>query len=154
MTAGTRRFEILLAEDNPADAALVREALEQHKINCSLHVIHNGAQAVEFLDMIDADPKEPALDLVLLDMLLPKRSGEAVLRRLRSTERYGQTLVIVISGLSSGSVKETAIRNAATVYFKKPSTLEEFMQRGLIGRQVLEQRTTKDGNPSNHGGAA
>lgn len=40
------------------------------------------------------------------------------------------------------------------VYFKKPSTLEEFMQLGLIVRQVLEQRTTKDGNPSNHGGAA
>ncbi|MGH9618546.1 MAG: hypothetical protein ACRD45_02390 [Bryobacteraceae bacterium] len=66
--AETRRFEIVLAEDNPADAELVREALGQ----------------------------------------------------------------------------EAAIRNAAVVYFKKSSTLEEFMRLGSIVRQVLEQRTASE----------
>lgn len=136
------------------DAELVRDALEQHQIKCSLHVVRDGAQAMEFIDKIDADPKQPALDLVVVDMLLPKRNGEAVLRRLRSTERYGQTPVIVISGLISGSVKEMAIRNAAMVYSKKPSTFEEFMQLGSIVRQVLEQGTTRDGYTVNHRGAA
>ncbi|HEX7359598.1 MAG TPA: response regulator [Bryobacteraceae bacterium] len=153
-TAGeTRRFEIVLAEDNPADAELVREALEQHNVHCSLHVICDGAQAMELIDRLDADPKEPRLDLLLVDMLLPKRDGEAVLRRLRSTERYAQTPVVVISGLSSSAVEEAAIRNAAVVYFKKPAALEEFMRLGSIVRQVLEQTTANEIETDRRGAA-
>jgi hypothetical protein len=53
MMTETRPFEILLAEDSPADAELVREALKEHHLNCSLRVISDGAQAIEFIDRID-----------------------------------------------------------------------------------------------------
>jgi CheY-like chemotaxis protein len=141
MMAETKPFEILLAEDNPQDAELVRLALEEHHVHCTLRVIRDGAQVITLLDSLDADPKTPALDLLMVDMNLPKRSGEDILKCLRSTEHYGQTPVIVISGLATGAVEEKATRNAAMVYFKKPSTLDEFMQLGSIVRNVLEKKT-------------
>lgn len=145
ITAEARRSEILLVEDDLGDAELVREILREHQINCSLRVVHDGAQAIAFLNAIDTDPKAPALDLILLDMGLPKRDGGAVLKRLRSTERYAQTPVIVISGLATSAVEEAATRNAAIMYFKKPSTLDEFMKLGSIVRRVLEQGSPEDG---------
>jgi hypothetical protein len=46
---------ILLAEDNPADTQLVREALEDREVACDLHVVPDGEQAVEFIERIDRD---------------------------------------------------------------------------------------------------
>jgi DNA-binding response OmpR family regulator len=137
----SKPFEILLAEDNPQDAELVRMALKEHRVDCALRVIPDGAQAITFLDTLDANPKSPALDLLLVDMNLPKRSGEDILKRLRSTEHYARTPVIVMSGLPAEAVEEKATRHAATVYFKKPLTLDEFMQLGSIVRNVLERKT-------------
>jgi CheY-like chemotaxis protein len=154
MAAETRPFEILLAEDNQADAELVRVALMEHHVNCSLRVISDGAQAIEFIKRIDRDPKAPPLDLLLLDMRLPRCDGEEVLEHLRSTERYAQTPVIIMTGLSSSSVEGKAILQSSTLYFKKPSTLEEFMQLGSIVRRVLEQRAATPHDQTTHGGAA
>lgn len=134
-----RPFEILLAEDSQADVELIREALLEHGIPCSLKVISDGTRAIEFLNKIDTDPKAPALDLLLLDMRLPGSDGDEVLSRLRATERYAQTPVIMMTGLSSASHKEGAVQHNATTYFEKPSTLEEFMRIGAIIRRVLEQ---------------
>ena len=101
-------FEILIAEDNPADVALVREALKIHDINCVLHVLRDGEQALALLDSLDRDPKTPRVDLLILDMHLPKHDGEDVLKRLRSTEHYAQTPVIVMTSQSSSRIEAQA----------------------------------------------
>ena len=140
MTTETSAFEILLAEDNSADVALVRRALKEHGIQCVLHVIQDGAQAIQWIGNLDADPKASQLDLVLLDMHLPKRHGEDILKRLRSTERYAQTPVIMMTSASTSRIEEIATKHAAVVYFVKPSSLEKFMQLGAIVQLVLSGR--------------
>src|SRR5581483_561693 len=122
MTTETRPFEILLAEDSQADVELVRVALKEHNVHCSLHIVSDGARAIEFINAIEADPKAPPLDLLLVDLRLPIRDGDEVLTRLQSTERYAHTPVIVMTGLSSTAVKERATRHHAILYFEKPST--------------------------------
>jgi CheY-like chemotaxis protein len=154
MTAETRPFEVLLAEDSPADAELVREALREHDLHCSLRVISDGAQAIEFINRIDTDPEAPPLDLVLLDMHLPKRDGREILKRLRCTEHYARTPAIIMTGLSFGSVQEEVIRDHAMMYFEKPSTLDQFLQLGSIIRRVLERGTASPPDQTNCEGAA
>jgi CheY-like chemotaxis protein len=154
MTTETRPFEILLAEDSRADAELVREALKEHHVHCSLHIVTDGARAIEFIDAIEADPKAPPLDLLLVDLRLPIRDGDEVLTRLRSTERYAHTPIIVMTGMSSNAVKEMATRHHGMLYFEKPSTLEEFLQLGSIVRRVLEERTANSNQLVSDGGAA
>lgn len=133
----TRAFEILLAEDYAPDVELVRSALEEQHFEYALHVVRDGAKAIAYLENLDDDRREPPLDLVLLDMHLPKHDGEDILKRLRSTERYAQTPVVVMTASDSPLDHERAQKHAALYYFRKPSDLTEFMQLGQIVRKIL-----------------
>jgi DNA-binding response OmpR family regulator len=132
-------FEILIAEDNPADVALVREALKMQHIDSVLHVLRDGEQAFTLFDSLDKDPKLPRVDLLILDMHLPKHDGEEVLKRLRSTEHYAQTPVIVMTSYPSSWIEAKAVKHAAMFYFRKPSTLDELSELGSMVRDVLAQ---------------
>ncbi len=76
---------------------------------------------------------------------LPKHDGEDILKHLRSTERYAPTPVIVMTSLDSSITGDKAAKNAALVYFTKPSTLDEFLKLGSIVRSVLEARSPDGG---------
>jgi CheY-like chemotaxis protein len=140
MTMEAKPFQILLAEDRPEDAELVRQALKEHNVQCTLHVIRDGAEAIEFIDSLDSAPHSPPLDLCLVDMHLPKCGGEDILKRLRSTEHYAQTPVIVMSGISAAHIEETAAKHAGLLFFQKPSTLDEYLRLGSIVRNLLPKR--------------
>ena len=140
MTAINSACEILLAEDSAADVTFVREALKEHGITCSLHVLRDGEQAIKFIQSRDIDLKQPCPDLLLLDMHLPKRDGEDILRTLRSTDRCAQTPVIVMTSSASPQVQEAAEKNAVLHYFRKPSSLAEFLRLGIIVKDVLAVR--------------
>ena len=105
-----------------------------------LRVFRDGEEVIAFLKSLDADRNGPALDLLIIDMNLPKRSGEEILKCLRCTENYAQRPVIVMSGLIAGATEEKATRHAAIVYFQKPSELDGFMQLGSIVRNVLQNQ--------------
>ena len=74
--------QILLIEDNPADANRVEEALAEAQFTCQLSVVRDGLQAIQFIERLDADLARPRPDMVLLDLNLPKISGEEVLKRV------------------------------------------------------------------------
>jgi CheY-like chemotaxis protein len=140
MTMETKPFQILLAEDRPEDAELVRMALKKHNVRCTLHVIRDGAKAIELINCLDSDPQAPPLDLCLVDMHLPKRGGEDVLKILRSTEHHAQTPVIVMSGINAPQVEVAAAKDAALVFFQKPLTLDEYLRLGSIVQNLLGKR--------------
>lgn len=129
--------QILLAEDNPADVRLVREALREHKVHCDLRVISDGEEVVSFIEGLDQDLKYPCPDLLLLDMHLPKRDGNDVLNHLRASERCGRTRVVILTSSDAPSDHQVAEKHAALHYFRKPSSLGQFMQLGKIVRDVL-----------------
>jgi two-component system, chemotaxis family, response regulator Rcp1 len=131
---------ILLAEDNSADVELVREALQDRAIAYELHVVEDGERAIDFIERIDCDSTLHCPKLLLLDLHLPKRDGEEVLRRLRASERCGQTPVVILTSSDSPIDRETATRNAALHYFRKPSTLEQYMQLGDVVKDIITLR--------------
>lgn len=139
MAPEQKPFEILLAEDNQGDAELVREALREHRIDCSLTIVSDGARAIDLMNRMDADPSASSFDLLLLDIRLPRRDGQEVLKCLRSSKRHASTPVIIMTGLSFNVLDETAIGDDIT-YFEKPSTLDEYLHLGCIVRRILEQR--------------
>ena len=130
-------LHLALAEDNPDDVLLVRMALRDAGLNCTLHVFHDGEQAISFFETLDRHSTQPSIDLLLLDLHLPKRDGEEILKRLRSTERSAQTPVVVMTSSSAPHDYEKAQKNAAVYYFEKPSSAAEYMRLGGIVREVL-----------------
>jgi CheY-like chemotaxis protein len=147
-------FEILVVEDNAVDVTLVREALIEHGLNCVLHVVHDGRQAIDFLETLDTDTKQPQLDLILLDMHLPRCDGEDILKALRSTEHYAQTPVVVMTASNSPRDQEMAQKHAALHYFQKPSTLDEFLRLGGIVREILTKVMQRIPSTQNRAGGS
>ena len=132
---------ILLAEDNPADVLLVREALEDRVLNCELHVIADVEKVVRFIQQIDSDQALPCPQLDLLDLHLPKRDGEAILNSLRASERCGQTPVVILTASESPHDEANATRHAALHYFRKASSLEQFMKLGDVVNDIIGRAT-------------
>jgi CheY-like chemotaxis protein len=128
---------ILVVEDTEADAFLIREALRQAGIDCEAHVLDDGEKATEFIDNLDVNESASCPDAILLDLNLPKRSGEQVLQRIRRSLKCGPVPVVVVTSSDSPKDKLEAARLGATVYFRKPSKLAEFMQLGQLVRELL-----------------
>jgi len=118
---------------------LVREALREHKVHCDLHVISDGEQVVSFIDRLDFDSRLPCPDLLLLDLYLPRRDGNEVLKHLRASERCAKTPVVVLTSSDSPRDYETAEKNAALHYFRKPSSLAQFLELGTIIKDVISR---------------
>ena len=84
-----RTVHVLLAEDNPGDVLLVREALQQQPFEAELVVQYDGEQALLYIENIDTG-EVPCPDVVLLDLNLPKHNGSfywSGCARVRSARR-------------------------------------------------------------------
>ena len=125
---------IVVVEDNPADLWLVREALKTHRVHGVIQPVGDGEQALKLINSA-----ESRVDLFILDMHLPKHSGEEILACLRATKHYAQTPVIMMTALESRMGAATAARIPTMVYFPKPCTLDGFMELGSIVVALLEQ---------------
>lgn len=132
---------VLLVEDNPADANLVEEALEEAKLDCELSVMNNGEQVIQFIENLESGGAQQLPDLVLLDLNLPKVPGDAVLERVRSSPHCRDAKVFIISSSDAPTDRERAMKLGAIGYFRKPSNLAEYMEIGPRVRAILEGRS-------------
>lgn len=132
----TNPLEILLAEDNPADAFLIEEALSLTHLNFHLKRAADGEAASRMLAEIEQ--QKTTLSLLLLDLNLPKVSGHELLTQIRNSEQLRRTCVIVIT--SSDSAQDRARTAALNVnyYFRKPTDLHDFLQLGGIVEAVCD----------------
>jgi two-component system, response regulator len=93
--------DILLVEDNPDDQELALRALKRLNITNRIHVVHDGAEALDFLHATGRyvqrqDRNRP--QLILLDLYLPKVSGLEVLQRVKTDPRTQSIPVVVLTG--------------------------------------------------------
>jgi CheY-like chemotaxis protein len=140
---GQRKFSILLVEDNPADAGLVREALQEHGVRGELIVISDGEEAIRFITALDAR-QAPCPDLVIIDLNLPKSPGMEVLKRMRQSAKCGKATSLIFSSSDVESEKLEAQRLGASRYLRKPLRLEEFFRLGAVFREMLEGTGTPE----------
>lgn len=124
-------------EDNPADAGLVREVLQEHGITGELVVISDGDEAIRYIGGLDAQPV-PCPDLVIIDLNLPKSPGLEVLKAMRQSTKCGRATALIFSSSDVESDKLEAKRLGASRYLRKPLRLEEFFRLGAVFREILE----------------
>jgi chemotaxis family two-component system response regulator Rcp1 len=123
----TSQLHILLAEDNRADAWLLRETLRQHVPSCQLSVVEDGDQALAFLRHEGDYAATPRPDLLLLDLNLPKIDGRVVLRTLRATPEWETLPVMVLTGSLQEADHQEAVALGVVRYLQKPVHLNDYM---------------------------
>jgi CheY-like chemotaxis protein len=128
-------FEILLAEDNPGDVLLFREALNNRGLSCNVVVAADGQKAIALLG--DAAGATWRPDLIVLDVNLPRDNGDAVLRHVRRQTWLQDVPVIMLTSSASPADRATAMDLGATLYLQKPSDLNELLDLGKIVEAVL-----------------
>jgi two-component system response regulator len=122
--------EVLLADDNPADAELIMLSLGKDLAG-RIHHVHDGEEALDFI-LCRAGYAQRSLEaplrLILLDLKLPKVSGLEVLEQVKRDPR---TRAIPAVLLTSSRLEEDVVRGyqlGANSYVQKPVQFERFRQ--------------------------
>lgn len=121
-------LNILIVEDNAGDVFLLKEALRRSDIEFHCKHLADGEQAVVYLNAPD-----PAPDLVLLDLNLPKRDGWEVLQVLRRSRDLSRTPVVILSSSNAPEDLRRAASVECLIYIQKPSNLDDFL---AIGKRI------------------
>ena len=117
--------EILLIDDNPADAELVRICLVSGPNVVNLHVAEDGAEALRFLQREGEHANAPRPDLVLLDLSLPRIDGRKILQMIRNTADLHRLPVVVFTSSENPVDVAASYDLGASCFVTKPITLNE-----------------------------
>jgi len=115
-------IRVLVTDDEALNRRLLRRYLERAEMEVLEAV--DGSDALEQLEALDG-----AVDVVILDLLMPGLRGEEVLERMRTDPRYRRLPVLVASNLSSMSAQEDLLARGASDYLHKPVRSRELVAR-------------------------
>ena len=121
-----RVVHVLLAEDNPTDVLLTREALEEAKLRINLHVVEDGVEALEFLHKEGKYVGVPHPDIILLDLNLPKMDGRETLTAIKSDDRLKHLPVVILTTSKDETDIQESYHSGANCFITKPVDFEQF----------------------------
>lgn len=122
---------ILLVEDNPAHAELVIRNLEHHRVANIVHHVSDGKAALDYLFQRGSYSylkPENRVNLVLLDLRLPKVSGLEVLRQIKQSEHLKQLPVIILTTSQAEQDIASAYEHNANSFISKPMDYKKFSE--------------------------
>ena len=125
---GTRKV-ILLVEDNPDDEILTLRAMRKNNIANEVIVARDGAEALDYIfrtgKFADRSSAE-SLQLILLDLNLPKIGGLEVLKRIRGDVRTALYPVVILTSSKEERDLVESYRLGANSYIRKPVDFNQF----------------------------
>jgi len=127
------RFSVLLVEDDPGDAGLVKAAFADGRFHCVITHVTDGVEAMKRLRAaLDSDGgKLP--DLVLLDLNMPKMGGHEVLAEMKADLRLRDVPVVVLTTSDAERDVSSAYHSGASGYVTKPVDVDSLFEsiRGI-----------------------
>jgi CheY-like chemotaxis protein len=129
MSGADQQRVILLAEDSPADANLVRVAFRDYgRLPCHHYSVVDGEAVLAFLRHQGVYAGLPRPDLLILDIGLPKLGGWKVLQTIRATPALARMPVVMLTGAAMDVDEGHRAALQPLAYFVKPVLLREYQQ--------------------------
>jgi chemotaxis family two-component system response regulator Rcp1 len=123
-----RPIEILMVEDNPGDIRLTVEALKEGKVRNNLHTVGDGEEALAFLRRQGPYAEAPRPDLILLDLNLPKKTGQEVLAEIKEDPDLRRIPVVILTVSEAEADILKTYNLHANCYITKPVDLDRFIE--------------------------
>jgi two-component system response regulator len=133
-----KTIEIVLIEDNMVDVELAIKALRKGGAKGGIHVLSDGAAALEYffgMGKFKGRPTKILPSLVLLDLMIPKVSGFEVLELIRANKHIKYIPVVVFSSSSVDADIEKAYLLGANAFIVKPI---DFKSYGELMKSVAQ----------------
>lgn len=125
-----RIMDILLVEDNPNDVKLTLRALQKNNLANHVHVVNDGAEALDFLfcrGQYAGRNSNEKLKLILLDLKLPKVDGLEVLKAIKSEERTKTIPVVILTSSREDRDIVEGYKFGVNSYVVKPLDFDQFI---------------------------
>ena len=129
MTAGA--CHVLVADDEPHIGRIIKMKLEQGPFRVTL--AYDGREALEVLE------REHDIDIVLLDLMMPEKSGLDVLAAIRADERMKHLPCIILTAAGQETQHRRAMELGASEFLTKP-----FSPKKLYARTAELAGVTED----------
>jgi CheY-like chemotaxis protein len=124
----TRKLIVLLVEDEPADAHLVRLAFEESKVLVDLHHVGDGVEAFAFLRHEGAYANVPTPELILLDLNMPRMDGREFLDRIKRDATLHNLPVVVLTTSDAERDMLHSYDHFAAGFIVKPVDVDDFIK--------------------------
>ena len=124
----SKPVEILMVDDNPGDIDLAREALEEGKVSNTLHIARDGVEALAFLRKQGQYADAPRPDLILLDLNMPRMSGQETLAEIKKDASLMRIPVVILTTSQAERDITESYNLHANCYIIKPVDFGQFMR--------------------------
>lgn len=127
MATSLKPLEILLADDNPGDVRLFIESLKDGKILNHLNVSWDGAEALDYLKNKVASGQAARPDFIILDINMPKMTGNEVLAEIKKDPTLVNIPVAMLTSSEAERDMMNSYENNVNCYITKPLDFEKFL---------------------------
>jgi len=142
MKADHKRVTILVADDDPDDRMLTKEAFEENRLVNDLHFVEDGEELMDYLHRkgkYEDRDKYPTPGLILLDLNMPRKDGREALQEIKSHPQLRRIPVIV---LTTSKAEEDILKSydlGVNCFISKPVTFAELVEvTKALGKYWLE----------------
>lgn len=138
-------IHLLLADDDPDDCLIFKEALDELDILVTLQTVNDGQQLMKFLKQeVKFLPK-----LLFLDINMPLKNGIECLTEIKNDQNLKKIPVVMYSTSSDEALINSIYQNGALRYIIKPSSflkIKEVIQQAisLVSFDNIEEPPEKD----------
>ena len=123
---GPHPVQILIIEDNPADARLVREVMRDSKILNEIQWVPDGVEALAFLRRQGKYASSPRPNIIFLDLNMPRKDGRDVLREVKADAGLRSIPIVVMTSSQAEEDIARAYDQNANCYVRKPIDFAQF----------------------------
>lgn len=152
MNAHGRPITILLADDDPDDRMLAKDALDENRLVNDLRFVEDGEELLDYLLQRGrfADRElSPRPGLILLDLNMPRKDGREALREIKEHPELRRIPIVV---LTTSKAEEDILRTyelGVNSFISKPVTFEGLVEvMRALGRywfEIVELPPTDNG---------
>ncbi len=123
-----KKLNVLLVEDEPADAHLVRLAFAEGQVPVDLHHVPDGVEAFAFLHREGTYANVPRPDLILLDLNMPRMDGRQFLKKIKLDAALRSLPVVVLTTSDAERDLLDSYQHFAAGFIVKPVDVDDFIK--------------------------